>query len=164
MLVGEVNATHHVIALPDHPDLPRSLDEIKRLRWKEQLPGNTAGIASRLRGKRKPAFTTQHFFIRREHLRSRPGFQDRVLIVADSQCDLPRAIKIPMKRMIGIVLDGTAKPGRSVEPVRAHGKPCERGRCEFRDRIFRRGLSKRDRSHRRTGGGWAGWAGGATPP
>src|SRR5262245_26628366 len=98
MLVGEVYAAHHVIALPDHPQLPRSLDEIKRLRWKEQLPGNTAGIASRLGRERKAAFTAEHFFIRSKHLCRRPGFQNRVLIVADSQCDLSRAIQIPMKR------------------------------------------------------------------
>src|SRR5690349_5779298 len=52
MFVGEINTTHHVVALPDHPDFFWRLNEINRLRWIEILPGNTAWPAASLCGKR----------------------------------------------------------------------------------------------------------------
>ena len=73
MLVGEVDAAHHVVALPDHPHLFRRLDEIEGLGGIEQLSGDAAGIAPGLGGEGNRPLATEHLFIRREHLRGGPG-------------------------------------------------------------------------------------------
>jgi hypothetical protein len=52
MLVREIDAPDHVVALPDHVDDLGRLDEIERLRRVEQLPGDAARIAARLRRER----------------------------------------------------------------------------------------------------------------
>src|SRR5216684_349571 len=72
MLAGEKYTAHHVVTLPDHPHLLRRLDEIKRLRRKQQLSGYAAGIASRLSREGDSSLTTQRLFIRRAHLRRGP--------------------------------------------------------------------------------------------
>src|SRR5207302_5560052 len=81
MFVGEENAAHHLIALPDHPYLLGLLDEIERLRRIEQLPWDAARIAPRLRRKRKVAFACEQFFIRFPYLLGRPGLEYRVFVI-----------------------------------------------------------------------------------
>src|SRR5215467_8960314 len=82
MLVGEIDAAREMIALPYHPDLLRSLEEIHRLEKKE-LARHATRPAARLGGEGNRHLTAQHLFIRCLHLLRRPRFQDRIVCVHD---------------------------------------------------------------------------------
>src|SRR5207302_5034674 len=64
MLVGEEDAAHHVVALPDHPYLFRRLDEVERLRRVEQLARDAARITPRLGGEGNRPLAGERLFIR----------------------------------------------------------------------------------------------------
>src|SRR2546422_3127721 len=136
MLIDEINPPHHVIALPDQPNLLWRLDEIERLRGIEQLTGDTAGIASGLRREGKASLSAQHLFIRRAHLLGRPRFQNWVFVVSDSERHLPRTGSIAVERMIGIILDWAAGSRPWAQPIGAGGEPRETARCEIRNFVF----------------------------
>src|SRR5258708_6705213 len=68
MLVGEVDATHQVVALPDHPHFLRRLDEIDGLERPQKLARNASRIASRLRRKGNVAHALQYLVISRLNL------------------------------------------------------------------------------------------------
>src|SRR5271168_3469002 len=71
MLVGEIDAAREMIALPYHPDLLRSLEEIHGLEKKE-LARHAPRPAARLGGEGNRHHTAQHLFIRCLHpLRAR---------------------------------------------------------------------------------------------
>src|SRR5215468_3286360 len=82
MLVDEIDAAREMIALPYHPDLLRSLEEIHRLQKKE-LARHAPRPAARLGGEGTRHLTAQHLFIRCLHLLRRPRFQDRIVCVHD---------------------------------------------------------------------------------
>src|SRR6516162_1807999 len=82
MLVGEIDATCEMIALPYHPDLLRSLEEIHRLE-KKALARHAPRPAARLGGEPNGHLPAQHLFIRCLHLLRRPTFQDRIVLVHD---------------------------------------------------------------------------------
>src|SRR6516165_1983043 len=82
MLVDETDAAREMIALPYHPDLLRSLEEIHRLEKKE-LARHAPRPAARLGGERNRHLAAQHLFIRCLHLLRRPRFQDWILRVHD---------------------------------------------------------------------------------
>src|SRR6516165_8053087 len=82
MLVGEIHAAREMIALPYHPDLLRSLEEIHRLEKKE-LARHAPWPAARLRGEGNRHLAAQHLFIRCLHVFRRPRFQDRIICVHD---------------------------------------------------------------------------------
>src|SRR5215472_7878118 len=88
MFGGQENATHHVVALPDHPHFLRCLDEVEWLEWKQQLARNTARIAARLCRKRHLTDALQRFLIRIRHQFRRPWLEHRILAIADTQCRL----------------------------------------------------------------------------
>src|SRR6516162_9591463 len=87
MLVGEIDATREMIALPYHPDLLRSLDEIHRLEKKE-LARHAPRPAARLGGEGNRHLAAQHLFVRCLHMLCGPRFQDWILRVDDRR---PRA-------------------------------------------------------------------------
>src|SRR5882757_6817836 len=125
MLVGEIDAADHVVALPDHPHLLWHLDEIERLDRIEQLPGDATGPASRLRAERKSPPAAEHLFIRGEHLRRGPGLEDRILGVAQCRRHLTGAVEVAVEGMGGILLDGAmAGTRRRIEPA-AVADPCQ---------------------------------------
>src|SRR6266699_1058596 len=80
MFVGEIDAACEMIALPYHPDLLRSLEEIHGLEKKE-LARHAPRPAARLGGEGNRHLTAQHLFIRCLHLLRRPRFQDRIVCV-----------------------------------------------------------------------------------
>src|SRR5215475_9948721 len=82
MLVGEIDAAGEMIALPYHPDLLRSVEEIQRLEKKE-LARHAPRPAARLGGEGNRHLTAQHLFIRCLHVLRGPRFQDRILRVHD---------------------------------------------------------------------------------
>src|ERR1700730_18494491 len=110
MLVGKIDAAHHVIALPDHPHLLGRLDEIERLDRIKQLPGNAARITSPLGGERKAPLAAEHPVIRNLHLSGGPGLEDWILDGADRRRHLPGALQAAVKRMGGI-LPARTMPG-----------------------------------------------------
>src|SRR6266436_4391597 len=125
MLVGQVDAAHHVIALPDHPHLFRRLDEVHRLDWIEQLPGNAARITSPLGRERQAALAAEHLLVRGLHLRGGPGLEDRIIDVADRRRHLPGTVEVAVKRVGGMLLDRTVPgPGRRIEKA-AGADPAE---------------------------------------
>src|SRR5271169_6900956 len=77
MLVGEVDATHQVVALPDHPHLLGVLDEIHRLEGPQKMTGNASRIAPRLRRKGNVAHALQYLVIGRLNLCRRPRLEHR---------------------------------------------------------------------------------------
>src|SRR5258706_14228033 len=50
MFVGEEDAAHHVVALPDHPYLFRRLDRVEWLEGIKEVAWDPAGPAARLSG------------------------------------------------------------------------------------------------------------------
>src|SRR5256885_16766662 len=112
MLVGEIDAAHHLVALPDHPHLLRRLDEIEWLRRIKQLPWDAAGVAPRLGGERHLSLAAERLVIRRLHLRGGPGLEHRVLVVAEPDGHLPRAVEIAVIWLVGDGLNRAAHAGR----------------------------------------------------
>src|SRR5450631_4924076 len=84
MLVGEVDATHQVVALPDHPHLLGVLDEIDGLEGPQELAGYASRIASPLRRKGNVAHALQYLVIGRLNLRCRPRLEHRVFRIGDT--------------------------------------------------------------------------------
>src|SRR6266850_2843601 len=118
VLVGHGDAARERVALPHHVHHLRVLHEIERLRGPEQLSGNAARIAARRRQERHAALAGEHLLVRHAHLLGRPGLEDRVQMVADCNRHLPAlAIIIALQRMVGMVLDRPAQPGRWIEPA-----------------------------------------------
>jgi hypothetical protein len=127
MPIRHVDTAHHVIGLPDHPHLPGRLDEIERLRRRQQLLGNTAWIAGLLGGEWKAALARERFFVGLLHLLRRPRFQHRVLAVADVQRHLA-AIPVADIGMGGVCLDRAATQSRrGIKPADSERKPGELG-------------------------------------
>src|SRR5215475_4631984 len=110
MLAGEVDAAHHVVALPDHPYLFRPLDEIHWLDRIEQLPGNAARIAPPLGGERQAALAAEHLLVRGLHLRGGPRLEDRIVDIADRRRHLSGTVEVAVKRIGRMLPDGTV-PG-----------------------------------------------------
>src|SRR2546430_11109949 len=119
--------SHHVVALPDHPDLFRRLDEIERFGRIEQLPRHPAGIAARLGGEWHLANAGDHLIIGRFHLGGGPRLEHRVLPIAHPDRHLlTDAVIVAVVREVGVVLDRTAHAGRRIAPF-APAEPGEVG-------------------------------------
>src|SRR5437763_5929243 len=84
MLVGEIDATHQVVALPDHPNLRGLLDEKDRLEGPQQLARDASRIAAPLRRERNVAHAPQYLVVGRLNLRCRPGLEHRVFRIGDT--------------------------------------------------------------------------------
>ena len=110
MAVGKIDAAYHVVALPDHPNFFRRLDEIERLRWVQQLPRDAARVAPSLSTERETALPLQVLFIRSAHLRRRPGLQHRVFVIAHWGCDQAGPLIVAAERDVRILLN-RAMPG-----------------------------------------------------
>src|SRR5215471_6087570 len=120
MLVSHIDAANHVVALPDHPNLFRLLDEIHWLGRGQQLPGNATRIAYRLRREGKPPLSRQHLFVRLLHLFRRPRLENRVLDVADVRRHLAWAVQIAVEWISWILPDrAAAQSRRRIEPMDA---------------------------------------------
>src|SRR5436190_9399389 len=101
MLVGEINATHEMIALPYYPNLLRRLDEIHGLEKKE-LARNAPRPAARLRGKGNRHLAAEHLFIRLLHVLCGPGFQNRILRIRDRVLEVATCITTAVLTLAGI--------------------------------------------------------------
>jgi hypothetical protein len=143
MLVGEVDAAHHVVALPDHPHLFGGLDEVERLEWPQKLAGNASRIASRLRRKGNVAHALQYLVVGRLNLRCRPRLEHRVFRIGDT-LGRTRTGPIPLgvipERIGRVILDRTVLySGRWILPILKVRLPAEIGRGELRDGVRRLG-------------------------
>src|SRR5215467_1936500 len=152
MLVGHVDAADHVVALPDHPHLFWSLDEVHGLSRVEQLPGHPARVTARLRCESDRPLATDDLFVRLAHLLRGPGLEHRVLVVAEAHRHLPAiGPDIADIGMVGVLSDGAAAGARwRVEPIRT-GQPGKVLRRKIGDMICCRGLrGKRGGPHAET--------------
>src|SRR5260370_33088470 len=77
----EIGPTHLMVALPDHPDLLRGLDEIEWLK-KQQLTGGAAGPTPGLG--RESAMSLFYQFVVHAHLGGRPGGWIGILAVSET--------------------------------------------------------------------------------
>src|SRR6516165_8287084 len=111
MLVGEIDAAREMIALPYHPDLLRSLEEIHRLEKKE-LARHAPRPAARLGGEGNRHLAAQHLFVRCLHMLRGPRFQDWILRVHDRGPELTTRKKTAILNLtvIGIVRIGLNRP------------------------------------------------------
>src|SRR2546421_2000584 len=110
MLPVKKDAAHNMIALPDHPDFLRRLDEIDRLKRIQQLSRHTTRPAARLRGERYLPLTFQQFLIRPLNLLLYPRLEDGVLCICDADGRLfadPVGVRIAQIWIGGIIPDRT---------------------------------------------------------
>jgi hypothetical protein len=146
VLIGHVDATHHVVGFPDHPHFALRLDEIERLRRRQQLLGNAARIARRLGGERKPASAGQHLVVRRLHLPRRPRLEHGVVGIADVRRHLAGAVPVAVEGMGGVLPDrAVAQSRRRLQPFDAQGEPGELRRRQSGNCVVGRSLLLRRR-------------------
>src|SRR5215467_14028357 len=157
VLVGEIDATHEMIAFPYHPYFVRRLEEIHGLEKKE-LARYAPRPAPRLGDKGKRPLAAQHLFVRCLHLLRGPRFQDRILRVHDRGPELTTRTKTAILNLtvIGIIRIGLNRPvsrtlrrvelkipevyvpaeisgtklGNGILYGRAHGKRRNKGDCK----------------------------------
>src|SRR5262245_61483706 len=110
MPVGEEDAAHPLVALPDHVDDLRGLDDVERLRGPRQLTRCASRPAARLRQERNADLAGQQLLVRLAHLLSRPRFENRILVVAE-RGRWPAGL-VAAQRIVGMLLDRPAHAGR----------------------------------------------------
>ena len=117
MPVGQGDAAHPLVALPEDPHLLRSLNEIQRFCRPQQLTGHSPRPTARLRQERISNLAGQQLLVRQTHLLGRPRLEDRVFPVAER--GRRPACVVAAQRVIGMLLDRPAQAGGRVEPAGA---------------------------------------------